>query len=198
MRRIKANRTIVILLIIGGVILFWILAGLFVMFLAFGLEEISTKWDIQNPYVNSHFTDWKEISLYEFNTVKIPNDWSLADDDGDGIFSITDGEGNLWATGAMFGTEQDVFEDYSAFVASMTQKRPEDVTIELYDGFVLMHASSIRVLTAQYPDEVNTYYFIELYSSGKWFVFFLLSDVSQSPSDYDIAEAIIYSFVYET
>lgn len=199
MRRSRACRiTTATLVAVVGIILLNIFRILTILFFAFGLEDKYTKWYIQNPYVNSHFTGWREIVLYDTNTVMIPNEWSFADENCDGIFSITDGEGKLWATGTLFGTEGDVFEDYSEFVASLTAIQPESVTIESYNGFVAMNASMIKVLTAQYSDGVNTYYCLELHRPGTNFLFILYSDISQSPSDYDIAEAIIYSFAYET
>ena len=40
-------------------------------FLAIGLEDVFTKWEIQNPHVNKRYKGWKEASLFDNETIKI-------------------------------------------------------------------------------------------------------------------------------
>lgn len=166
-------------------------------FLAIGLEDVFTKWEIQNPHVNKRYKGWKEVSLFDNETIKIPKNWTFDDEDIDGIYELTDGNGKRWAVGTLFGTTTDRFNDYEDFVSSVLSVQPENITIEYREPIMGINTSAFHTITSQHSDKISTYYCMYLSGRNSEFLFILFSDIIQNASDFDIAEAIMYSFEYE-
>ena len=83
---------------------------------SFLCEDIVTKWQIDNPYVNNRFSECRQILLPTQRSFCIPKDWSLLEENG--VYRIYDQNNTLWAIGTSYGTENDRFVDYEELLAT--------------------------------------------------------------------------------
>lgn len=165
-----------------------------VLFLIFGLEHVYTKWDINNPYVNQRYKGWREICLAGEDKVKIPSEWHMVDDNG--VLLLTDHCGELWGVGTAFGTETDVFESYATFASEYTPIQTQDVSIQPLEGFDAINGSEAYILSSDTSECSTVYYCLELHRPNVDYFFIVFADLSKSSDEYNIAEAIVYSFAY--
>ena len=189
------KRWIICCLIAVFLLLLYLFRYPLVILLTDGLEYKWRQWDIDNPYVDSDFSGWQDVSLYGEDNMKIPEGWIFADD-GDGIYHVTDDKGKTWAYGTVFGTETDTFKTYSEFAAEFVRAEEENISLEYYEGFIEMNRSALYNLVAHPSADTDPYYYIRLRGPERIYGLLLFSDISKVKDDYDIAEAIIYSFAY--
>ena len=167
------------------------LGGFFVI----AFEGTFTKWEIDNPHVNSNLSGWEKVNISTDISFRIPDNWSVECENG--VYSVLDSEGNIWALGTLFGTDTDYFYDYSDFLATTLCKKPFELSIEICPEYVNINAASIDKITIDYSDSSESYYIIDLLTPNQSFLWVLLSDISQNADAYDIAVAIMYSFNYQ-
>ena len=189
------KRWIIYCLIAVFLLLLYLLRYPLVILLTDGLEHKWRKRDIDNPYVDSDFSDWKDVALYGEDTMKIPEGWMLSDN-GDGKYYITDDEGEIWAVGTVFGTDADTFTTYSEFAADFVKAEKGNISLEYYEGYIEMKRSVLYNLVAHPTADTDPHYYIRLRGPERTYGLLLFSDISKVKDDYDIAEAMIYSFAY--
>lgn len=166
-------------------------------------EHVFTKWDINNPHVNREFIGWQEISLLEdskeHGTFCIPADWALLSKDG--IYTILDSTGAVWAIGTLFyGNDKDYFDSEEAFVETFAKIFPDELFYHPYPDFVAMKGGNLSRVLIRYGENNEIYDCIELLNPSVTvrhrIVFYIFPNLTESPDDFDVAEAIIYSFAY--
>ena len=165
-------------------------------FAAIGFEGTLTKWKIDNPYVNGNLSGWEEVYISEVITFQIPPNWTIEYDNG--IYSVVDSGGNTWAIGALFGTDTDYFDDYSAFFAETLCSEPFELSIEVCPEYMSINAASIEKITLNHLGRSQFYYIVEMHTISEHFIWILFSDLSQNADACDVVEAIMYSFTYKT
>lgn len=183
-----------IICVIIAIMLVCSLGEYLILYLAFGLEDNITKWQIDNPYVDSRYKGWKTVILDEENSIKIPTEWQITDTDG--VYSIRNNRGELWGVGTSFGTDDDAYTNCFAFAAEYVSIEETNISIQPLEGFDAMNASGMYTITGRTAEYSEKYYCIELHKLEVDYFFVLFSDLSQSSEDYDFAEAIVYSFAY--
>lgn len=160
-------------------------------------EGALVKKDIDNPYVNSGFSNWKTVTVENFANIQIPAQWSL--DESDGIITIR-GNGKICAQGTVFGVAQERFEDDLALVRWITNEPNLEVVYEPLVGSVEMEGSTVgKFLTTEASSQ--EYYFIRLecrteQNDSPILYLVLDHDLTHSEDAYNIAEAIVYSYAY--
>lgn len=165
-------------------------------FAAIGFEWFFVKLDIDNPYVDSHFSGWKTAYIPELGALYIPAEWTLLDRDN--VYCIEDESGQLWAFGAIFGSEQDPFSNYEALLSAMSNEHLTSLSVEPFPGPGMMDGS-VMYKTIVYDESLSTtYYCLDLLIDAETkFVWFISSDLSENEDQYNIAEAIVYSYAFK-
>ena len=165
-------------------------------FAAIGFEWFFVKLDIDNPYVDSHFSGWKTAYIPELGALYIPAEWTLQDRDN--VYCIEDESGQLWAFGAIFGSEQDPFFSYEDLIFEMSSAKITTLQIEPFPTFSMMDGSDIDKIIAQNESSANVYYCLQLLKDAETeFAWFISSDLSENEDQYNIAEAIVYSYAFK-
>lgn len=179
------------------VLLIWLIIFLFLLypFWSIGFEDILRKWDIDNPYVNSNFSGWNDFSVSDQIAFKIPPNWSVKCNDK--VYTVINDCGEIWAWAAMYDTATSPYKTYKDFVATFAQVQFESVVITPYSDFIAMKGGDINKLDIHGAHADESFYYIVLTrANGPRFVLFLQENIADSIDDYNIAEAIVYSFAY--
>lgn len=159
-------------------------------------EALFVRWDIDNPYVNNNYYGWNYAYVEGFSTFLIPKEWSLEKDED--IYWIIDESGKVWAFGAPYGTEADAFSDYAALIEKACSVHVSDMTIDSYPRFYMMDGSDVDRLLVRQDSLTKEYYCIQMLETAQEeIVWILFHDISVNEDQYDIMEAIVYSFAFE-
>lgn len=162
---------------------------------SFLCEDIVTKWQIDNPYVNNRFSECQQILLPTQRSFCIPKDWSLLEENG--VYRIYDQNNTLWAIGTSYGTENDRFVDYEELLATFVPLQSISIVTEPYAEVDFMKGANLNKLFAHGIAGTQTYYYICLMdTSGTYDMFVLFSDIEEDKLSFDIAEAIMYSYAW--
>ncbi len=189
MRRFGGSFTSVVITLV--MVLLLIFRMPIFMFFSYSFERMSTKWEMDNPYVDRRFFGWKKVSLEGGTVFRIPEDWGL--EVSDEIISVTDDEGKLWAIGTVYDKDVCYLEFLTAFVSADII----DYEMEIPPEFIVMEKAEIDVVTVNCSGMLNRYGYLELRESvDHWVFFWILEDIQEDSEQYDIVEAIAYSFVY--
>lgn len=165
------------------------------VYISIGCEHIFVKWEIDNPYVDKNFSGWEEVHIDGISSFSIPAGWTM--EYSDGVYSIIDSSGEFWAIGALFGGDNEYFDRYSDFFAACIYPEPFELTTDWWGECVSMRASNIDKITVTGTAGSQSHYCIQLMeASAPTLALFLFSDISQNEDDFDIAEAIMYSFAW--
>ena len=163
---------------------------------AIGLEGLSVKIQINNPYVDNNFRDWHSVFITETKNVYIPNGWVLKEDNK--LYTILDENGEIWGYGALFGSKDERFENYTTLIKEVSLANPEKLSIDPFVQFKMMDGSDIDEIIIQEESGTKNIYCIQLLIDAEvTFTWFLTEDISASETQYDIAEAFVYSFAFE-
>lgn len=163
--------------------------------ISIGCEHIFLKWEIDNPYVDKNFSGWEEVRVDGISSFSIPEDWAV--EYNDGVYSVIKSDGEVWAIGALFGGDNEYFDRYIDFFAACICPEPFELTTDLCPEYIGMRGSNIDKITVTGSDGSQSYYCIQLIeTSDPTLALFLFSDISQNADDFNIAEAIMYSFAY--
>ena len=165
-------------------------------FIVIGLEDTFTKWEINNPHINNNLSEWEEVYISTDISFRIPPNWSATCENG--IYSVTDATGTVWAIGTLFGTDADYFDDYSDFLMASICSEQFDLSIDICTEYVAMKGADIDKITIDHFEGSESYYIINLdTASAPSFLLVLFADISQSADAFDVTEAIMYSFAYK-
>ncbi len=181
-------------------IVIWSLYGIIILipvasviggFCAIAFEGTFIKWDIDNPYIDNHYKGWKEVTAASNYTFKIPENWTLEEDDG--VYKIVDAAGDIWGYGATYEKYVELFDLVSAAVGN----QPENIS--RYGQLkVSMRRSYLDKMVLSYEDRTEVYSYMSLSEAfGEGIRFVIFADVSSNAEQYNIAEAIVYSFVFQ-
>ena len=86
--------------IVGFCVLVPIITGVLVFLsvvATIGLDHLSIKWDIDNPHVDRHFSEWKKVSISGLDDFRIPEAWALKQE-AENVYRIYDEAGQIWGT----------------------------------------------------------------------------------------------------
>lgn len=181
-----------VILLVALLILFCTPLGAYV---AIGYEDVFTKWEINNPYVDRNLSGWQKIQIDGLSSFSIPKGWAM--DFSNGVYSIIEPSGNVWAIGTIFGTDTDFFDNYSDFFATHISTESFEISTDLCSEFIAMKGADIDKITICAPSGSTSYYCIQLdEASGPSLLLVLFSDISRNADHFNIAEAIMYSFAY--
>ena len=182
--------------IIAIVILLLFLLGLSLPFIAIVCENVFVMLDIQNPYVNRFYAGWHPVSVEGFSNFYLPAEWSVQYNNG--VYTITDESGSIWAYGFTDGTDSDRFNDYKDFIQEVFSIDSAEVTLDPFIPFVMMDGSDIDVLIIQEDTVTKEFYCLQMFQTPEMSLRWLLTgDIAADETQYDIAEAIVYSFAFE-
>lgn len=193
-RKIVKGVAVAFCVILLLLLLFWLPIG---AYLSIVLEDVFVKWDIDNPYVNDQYAGWEEFHIDGVGTMMLPEEWTVKEENG--IRSVFDASGNLWATGTVYGTEEACFDSYQEFVATFSSIGSGTTVLDPYPQFAAMKGADIDIFTiSDIEGKKESYYVIQLRNiAGGSFALFLFANLNDSPIDFEIAEAIAYSFAYK-
>lgn len=182
-------------------IVIWSLYGIIILipvasviggFCVIALEDKFIKWDIDNPYVDSHYEGWKEVTAASNFTFQIPENWTLLEEE-DGAYKIVDAAGNIWG----YGAACDKFAEISDLVGAALGNQPENIS--RYEQLeVSMPRSYLEKMVLSYEDRTEVYSYMSLSEDfGEGIDFVIFADVSSNAEQYNIAEAMLYSFAFQ-
>lgn len=163
---------------------------------AIGMEYLFAKWEIDNPYVDSGYPGWQYVYIEECGGFLIPEGWSIVE--ADGVYSVLDSSGEVWAYGADVGTESNRFRSYKELVSEISPIQPTSLAFEYSFPFVMMEGSEMNRLTINSETESEEYYCIHLFmSTDSQFVLLLSEDLTVDETQFNIAEALVYSYAFD-
>jgi len=184
------------LYIIMIVVLFLFLLGVLMPFAVIVFENIFVMFDIDNPYVSHFYAGWQPFSVEGFSSFYLPAEWSVQNDDA--LYTIIDDSGAIWAYGFTGGTDNDRFDSYKDFIQEVYSIDSADVSVDPFIPFVMMDGSDIDKLIVQEGTTTNEYYCIQMLQDTQTELYWVLTkDISSNAAQYDIAEAIVYSFAFD-
>lgn len=158
-------------------------------------ESLLVRFEIRNPYVNSGFCGWSCANVEDFGSFLIPNEWSLEEESG--IYKIIDDSNKVWAVGAVVGTEASHFDDYEDLVSAIYKLPSVKITTDPYTEFLMMNGSDVDLLHVQGDVFEDDVFCIQLFeNSQKELVWIMRADITLDEEQYNIAEAIVYSFAF--
>lgn len=163
---------------------------------AIGGEFLLVKTNIQNPYVNSGFRNWKQVSIENEIYLFIPQQWTLEKERSG--YVIVDENGHIWANGNFVdirGDQSVKFDDilYQALRDQVQDVKDLSLTSSLMDGSYL---SKIAVYGSKRTVECYVAsLFLDVYSDFYWVV---ECDPAVDEIQHDILEAITYSYAFYT
>ena len=168
-----------------------------VSLLAIGMENILIKQNIDNPYINNRYPGWQHISIEDFSGFRIPSGWSVRSEDG--VYVIIDASGSIWAYVAPFGSEEDRFSSYEAFIEEVFSLEITALSVDPFLPFIMMEGSDIDAVTVQTSSSKETLFCIQLMQNlERELIWLLMADISSEENQYNIAEAIVYSYAFTT
>lgn len=161
-----------------------------------GFEKMLVKRNIDNPYVNGNFSEWQTISLEEIKDFRIPKGWKISEDDG--LYLLVDELGQTWAYGTLYGSDEDRYVNYKEFIGDLIKQQPTEIVFEAIPQFIMMDGSDIDKIEAVFDEKVSESFFcIQFFvDSQTEFVWIIFMDLSSDANQYDIAEAIVYSYAF--
>lgn len=179
-----------------AIILQILLCAFSIPFIAISCEGFFMKFKLDNPHIDSHYKGWQNVSLEGLNSFCIPEGWHVQNDSG--LYTIVDDSGDPWAYGAFYGTENDRFDNYSELLTTVFSYDDIKITFDPFTRFAMMDGSDIDLLVIQGGTVERNVFCLQMMESVQTeFVWFLTADIASSSDQYDIAEAIIYSYAYE-
>jgi len=161
-----------------------------------GTEWLFVKLEIDNPYVNNRYSGWKDVLVDELGSFSIPEEWSLSE--ADGIYTITDASGQVWAHGAVVGDKYS-FSNYEEFVIKILPEAQDYFSLEPFERFIMMDGSYIyeMIICADRKSEGKRSQILQMFVDVDTDIAWILTpDISEDIDQYDIAEAIVYSYAF--
>ena len=158
-------------------------------------ESLFVRFEINNPYVNNGFRGWTQVQVDNFESFLIPDRWFLEEEYG--IYKITDDSGKVWAFGAVVGTDDSQFKNYKDLITKIYDVSSVELKLVPYTQ-VLMEGSNIYLLQIHGDIPDDEFYCIQLFESPqKELVWILMPDLSLDETQYNIAEAMVFSFAFD-
>ena len=155
-------------------------------------EYLSVKWDIDNPYVDNNFKEWKKVSIEGLDDFKIPKGWTLSQE-SENLYCIYDGSGQVWARGTFTSSDHYIQPLEQVLSMPITKVSGEDF-IPIY----MMNGSDTGIITVYSDGKAVSYQKIEFFVTVETdFTWILMHDISVDEQQCDIAEAIQYSYAYQ-
>jgi hypothetical protein len=183
--------------VIAGVIITCIVLLLYLSLPAIAIwgESLLVKCDINNPYVNNRFCGWNRIQIEDFGSFLIPNGWSL--EETSGIYWIINDSGEAWAFGAVMGSDVSHFANYKELIAAAYDMPYQKLEIDPFSHFSLMNGSDIDLLRIYGDMPADKLFCIQmLVDAQKEVAWMVMTDLSLDEAQYEIAEAIVYSYAF--
>ena len=184
------------LICLGAIVtLFLLRIGLIVF--AIGGEHLLVKWHIDNPYVDSRFSGWEEVTIDGFGAFSLPQDWSVTQDGI--VYTILDDAGNIWAYGGISDRKSSTsgYTDISSFLYEVYSVKPTLLSTDFVPAFIMMKGSDMYKNTFDFAGTEKAFYTIYLsknmYTNMVWLC---PSDLMEQPKQYAIAEAMVYSYAF--
>lgn len=176
----------VLIPVITGVLVFlYVVTGI-------GLEFLSVKWDIDNPYVDKHFREWKKVSIDGLEAFRIPEGWAINQESQNAYF-IYDASGQVWARGAFYTKDN--------YIQPLEQLLSFPITDIYFDAFLpiyMMNGSDTGQITVCNNDVTKSYQEIRFFITVETgFIWVLEHDISVDMQQCDIAEAMQYSYAFQ-
>ena len=184
-----------IFLVSISAIMIIVLSMLCLPFLAIGYENLLVKWDAHNPHIDSGYLGWKSVTVSNIGNLMIPESWSLHESNG--FCYICEENGELWAVGTSFGHKNSKFKTYKTFAEMAYEDSFTDATVGPFAPFLLMDGSTAVQMVARGSGGDKIYYCIKLFiSTEEEYVFLLEKNLSTEAKQFDIAEALVYSYAF--
>ena len=152
------------------------------------------KKHIQNPYVNVKFQDWKSVSIEDKIAFYIPEQWSLEKQEEG--YAIVDREGQIWAKGDF--VHADTTKEFNRVFGQTISDQILDSEVDFsFAGSGLMDGSTVQKWYAHVDEgTVECYVACLLEDMDSSFYWIVECDSASEKEQYDILEAITYSFAF--
>ena len=153
-------------------------------------EPLLLRWEINNPYVNRNFPEWTYVEIEGFHSFLIPQNWSLQESDG--IYIISDESGEVWADGSS------KLRNYKDLLERFYNITSAEIEIDTFNQFLTMDGSDIDLLRVHDGFSEKNYFSMQLFETPeKQIIWILVPDIMKNEDQYDVAEAIVYSFAFK-
>lgn len=185
-----------ILSLVSIIFVIWLIVGApIAALLSIAYEDVFVKWEIDNPYVDANYSGWKTVSVDGIGRLAIPEKWEMYEEDG--IYYIVNESEEIWAIGVTYGTGNDRFVDETELVSYALSSLPNQKPFFSNQWICEMRGSYIDSIYFEDGDDVRYFAFLELWGDGiSSFSLVIFADMEENHSQFDISEAILYSFVY--
>ena len=153
-------------------------------------EPLLIRWEIDNPYVNKNFSEWNFAKVEGFDSFPIPPNWSV--EENDNIYMLTDDSGEVWA----YGSSE--IRNYKDLLEKFYNISSVEIEIDSFNQFLSMEGSDIDLLRVCDGISERRFFSMQLFENPeKQIIWILVPDIMQDDNQYDIAEAIVYSFAFK-
>ena len=185
--------------IVGFCVLVPIITGVLVFLsvvATIGLDHLSIKWDIDNPHVDRHFSEWKKVSISGLDDFRIPEAWALKQE-AENVYCIYDEARQIWGHGAFYTQGDESPYPYGRTLERLLSIPITGISFEDFIPIYMMNGSDVGTIIVQSDDTTQSYQEIRFFvTMEKSFIWILEHDISIDEQQFAIAEAILYSYSF--
>ena len=159
-------------------------------------EPELVKANMDNPYVDENYPGWKNIQIEDSVHFSIPESWEIYKENG--VCTIVDSSGSIWAYGATVGKNDCTFAGYTSYYRTILSVDPTDIEFEPFIGSRNMDGSYFTEVLVYHNDGVESVHcailFLDMDSD---YVLLLQDDLGENEQALDLAEALMYSYAFD-
>ena len=153
------------------------------------------QFDIRNPHVGKGFRHWNQVQVEDCKPFSIPEGWTIEEEAG--LYMILDESGEVWAYGAILGLDGPHFQNEKKLLETIYNTPIVDTEFLSLEQTLVMKGSYVYMTQVNGEESDYTTSCIRLdENSRKRLVWIVTPDLSVDEAQFDIAEAIVYSFEF--
>lgn len=166
-----------------------------VIFLGMANYDKYLKNELDNPYINSSYSDWKPVTLDDYS-MYVPEQWQLQKDAD--IYYVTDKQNNTPVCCVAITSESSSLQDSQDILTAYLNDKVHNITATYPSNVITIGGSSFNHLDVQTATQHLTFYHLYLRKDFNSYCkfYFPADNVINYDELTEIAQAIIYSYSF--
>lgn len=173
-------------------------------FLVLSLEDKLMKNELDNTYINDDYAGWQTISIEKIGTFKIPEHWVFCEESEH--YCIRNKNGDIIAYGAVVGDPTSKYEGIKSFVGSIVGISTAEIDYQYGTSFSGINGSGFFSIVVTEESIEHMFRCIRLENDSLRpleegttdFVLIIMDEAENYDDLVELAQAVIYSYVYQT
>ena len=199
LRILAISAGIVILITVVSFVVFMIAYPILVL----SLEDKLMKNELDNTYINNDYAGWQTANIEKIGTFKFPEHWVLCEESD--YYCIRNKNGDIIAYGAVVGDPTSKYEGINSFVGSVVGAPITEIKYQYDTSFSGIDCSGFFSIVVTENSMQHLFRCIQLKNHSLRpleegttdFVLIINDDAEDYANLVEIAQAVIYSYVYK-